>query len=108
MSGVLPVVLNSYYESTHWRKQEKGPMVEVPYEVTNVQRTDVKNIYTIRNLVTQYEYIATSLNSSQTFQSRPHECRAVEYGSERHGWICHRPDSRDITYLIPPIPNGVL
>jgi hypothetical protein len=29
-----------------------------PYEITNVQRTDVKNIYTIRNLVTQHEYVA--------------------------------------------------
>ena len=35
-----------------------------PFEVTNVQRTGVKNIYTIRNLVTQHEYIAdaTQLN----------------------------------------------
>ena len=28
------------------------------YEITNVQRTDVKNMYTIRNLVTQHEYTA--------------------------------------------------
>ena len=47
----------SYYESTHWLKWEKAP-TSTGGTLWNNERTDVKNIYTIRNLATQHEYIA--------------------------------------------------
>ena len=71
-----------YYESTHRLKQEREyrSWLRGVNEITNVQRTDVKNIYTIRYLVTQLEYIAdvTHLKPSITTPTTFHSTKTFE------------------------------